>query len=55
MHNIGMYETAGDKSIPLVLIANGRRIKDQVIGNLFIRKSRKRYHTGNKYDGNGYT
>lgn len=38
-----MYKPASDKTVPLVVFANRRRIKDKVIHQLLVGESRERY------------
>jgi len=50
-----MYKTTGNKSVPLMMVGDGGWVKDQVVRDLFIRKSSERDHAGkqeyNKGDG----
>ena len=42
-----MYQSAGDKTIPLILFGDGRGIKDQVINDFLITEGTERNNNRN--------
>ena len=47
MHKISMYKSTGKEAVPLALVSNRRRIKDQVINDFVVAKTCNRNKTGN--------
>ena len=47
---ISMYQSAGDKTIPLILFGDGRGIKDQVIYDFLITEGTERNNNRNDDD-----